>query len=126
MKNRLAKAILNSVLAIAFLVLIPVTAKAGIFGISQKLVDEPVASSSNFLTNSEGYNYGGEFYLYNNTDDTYRVHYRLEGGYNVFVQSEGGIVDVAPHTRIWIITVTAASTEGWSSGDLRYTYERLD
>lgn len=61
-------------------------------------------------------------YLYNSSSQTIRVSYYLEGSSNVFISSDGGITDVPPGEKVWIITTTVAGPGDWSTGDLKYSW----
>lgn len=124
MKIPSRKTILNSFLAIVFTVSCP--AFAGQQNVTSEFLNpleqDDITYSSNYLTNSQGDNYGGEFYLINNTDQTIRVQYWLEGSSNVDIKSDGGITDVPPNSKVWVITVLQAGPDAWSSGILHYKW----
>jgi hypothetical protein len=110
---------IKKLLSIALVLVISIAAPAQ----NSQAVTDDITYTSNYLTDRDGYNYGGEFYLYNNSDHTIRVKYYLEGSSNVDIKSDGGITDVPPGEKVWIITVIQAGPDAWSSGTLHYSWE---
>jgi hypothetical protein len=87
------------------------------FTTSDAVLEDPITAS--MAQPSEGIVH---MYLYNSSSETVRVYYHLEGSTNVYISSDGGITDVPPGEKVWIITTTIAGPGDWSTGDLKYSW----
>lgn len=95
-------------------------------GCSRALLVDDVTYDFNYLTDGNGWNYGAEFHLSNNTSSRLRVKWYFSGSQNAYVQSDGGITDIDPYNTVWIATVTAnIPNKAWNSGILHYSWEPI-
>jgi len=90
------------------------------------LLDD-VTSRYVYLVDNNGYKYGADFYVKNNSKKKLRVFYSFSGGSNVFVSYNGGYADLNPGAEEFAARVTAADpTKAWDSGTFNYEWQEID
>jgi hypothetical protein len=89
---------------------------------------QAITCSTTKLKNADGYWYGSEYYLSNNSNQKLRVFWRFEDGKNANVQSDGGITDIAAKKQnVWIARVTADDvTKAWSAGTINFEWKPIN
>lgn len=93
--------------------------------VSKLSSQQAITCSTTKLKNADGYWYGSEYYLSNNSNQKLRVFWRFENSNNVNVQSDGGITDIAAKKQnVWIARVTADDvTKAWSAGTINFEWK---
>lgn len=92
-----------------------------------KLVNnKDVVVTYSYLTDADGYKYGGVYYIQNNSNYTYGVKWWFEGSSNVNFspESSGRLILPGNTSGVFLTSCTSADrTKAWSSGIIKYNWD---